>query len=63
MGSEDFAYFAQAVPGCMLRLGVARSGQRDPAMLHSPEFCLDESAMSSGVAVFCEIARRLPQEL
>jgi amidohydrolase len=63
MGAEDFAYFAQAVPGCMLRLGVAPPGDQRPAMLHSPQFRLDEGALRSGVQIFCELALRLPQEL
>ena len=60
MGAEDFAYFAQVVPGCMLRLGVGAPGERDPAMLHSPEFRLDERSLRTGVAVFRELALRLP---
>ena len=60
MGAEDFAYFAQAVPACMLRLGVVASGTREPAMLHASEFRLDERALRTGVAVFRELALRLP---
>ncbi|MBV8204368.1 MAG: amidohydrolase [Candidatus Eremiobacteraeota bacterium] len=60
MGAEDFAYFAQAVPGCMLRLGVGLPGERDPAMLHAAEFRLDERALRTGVSVFRELALRLP---
>jgi amidohydrolase len=63
MGAEDFAYFAQAVPGCMLRLGVAPANDGQPAMLHSPEFRLNEEAMAGGIGVFCELAMRLPQQL
>lgn len=63
MGAEDFAYFAQAVPGCMLRLGVAPQGAGPHAMLHSPEFRLNEDALRSGVRIFCELALRLPQNL
>jgi amidohydrolase len=63
MGAEDFAYFAQAVPGCMLRLGVGTPGDADPAMLHSPEFRLDERSLRSGVAVFRELVLRLPERL
>lgn len=63
MGAEDFAYFARAVPGCMLRLGIAPAGEDAPAMLHSPEFRLNEDALRSGVRLFCELAFRLPQEL
>jgi amidohydrolase len=60
MGAEDFAYFAQAVPACMLRLGVAAPGERDPAMLHAAEFRIDERALRTGVAVFRELALHLP---
>ena len=63
MGAEDFAYIAQAVPGCMLRLGVASPSDKDPAMLHSPEFRIDERALRSGVAVFRELALHLPAVL
>jgi amidohydrolase len=63
MGAEDFAYFAQAVPGCMLRLGVAPQNEDRPAMLHSPEFRLNEDGLASGVKIFCELALRLPQQL
>lgn len=60
MGAEDFAYFAQAVPGCVLRLGVVPAGTRDPAMLHAPEFRLDDRALRTGVTVFRELALQLP---
>lgn len=63
MGAEDFAYFAQAVPGCMLRLGVAPDGVANPPMLHSPEFRLNEKALRSGVAIFCALAHKLPRVL
>ncbi|MDQ6768339.1 MAG: amidohydrolase [Candidatus Eremiobacteraeota bacterium] len=63
MGAEDFAYFAQAVPGCVLRLGVAAPGAKDPAMLHSPEFRLDERSLRTGVAVFRDLALHLPRLL
>jgi amidohydrolase len=63
MGAEDFAFFAQLVPGCMLRLGVAPVGDEDPPMLHSPQFRLEESSLRAGVAIFRELALRLPSVL
>jgi amidohydrolase len=51
MGAEDFAYFADAVPGCMIRLGCASPDDARPASLHSPEFNLDERALAVGVAL------------
>lgn len=63
MGAEDFSYFAQLAPGCMIRLGVGRPGDRTPPMLHSPNFRLDEAALTSGVALFRALAQRLTREL
>jgi len=49
MGAEDFAYFAQRVPGLLIRLGVRSesSGAVHPG--HSPLFRIDESALPLGV--------------
>ena len=63
MGAEDFAYFAQLAPDCVIRLGVGRPGDPAPPMLHSPNFRLDETALTSGVALFRALAHRLPREL
>jgi amidohydrolase len=49
-GSEDFAYYAQAVPSLFFFVGVVPAGQ-DPATAasnHSPRFFLDESALAVG---------------
>ena len=59
MGAEDFSYFAQAVPGCMIRLGCASPDDPRPASLHSPDFNLDERALASGVALLRALALRL----
>lgn len=63
MGAEDFSYFAQLAPGCLIRLGVGRPGDAAPAMLHSPNFRLDEGALTSGVALLRALAHRLPREV
>ncbi len=49
MGAEDFAYFAQRVPGLQIRLGVRgeRAGAIHPG--HSAEFRIDEDALTVGV--------------
>ena len=60
MGAEDFAYFAQAAPGCMIRLGSAAVTDKAPASLHSPLFNLDESTLATGVALLRALAHRLP---
>jgi amidohydrolase len=56
MGAEDFAYFAQRVPGLLIRLGVRseRSGAVHPG--HSPLFRIDEAAMPLGVSTLALFA-------
>jgi amidohydrolase len=49
MGAEDFAYFAQAVPGVQVRLGVRAETNGVVHSGHSPEFRLDEAALPVGV--------------
>ena len=57
MGGEDFAYFAQRVPGLLIRLGVRSesSGAVHPA--HSPLFRIDEDALPVGVSTLVLFAR------
>ena len=51
MGSEDFSYYLEHIPGAMLRLGVA-GDQVGQAPLHTSHFDIDERALSVGVEVF-----------
>jgi len=57
MGGEDFAYFAQRVPGLMIRHGIRseRAGSVHPA--HSPQFRLDEAALATGIETLIAFAR------
>jgi amidohydrolase len=56
MGGEDFAYFAQRVPGVHVRLGVRsdEAGAVHPG--HSPQFRIDEAALPVGVATLVAFA-------
>jgi amidohydrolase len=56
MGGEDFAYFAQRVPGVQVRLGVRseKSGAIHPG--HSAEFRIDEAALPVGVKTLVAFA-------
>ena len=63
MGAEDFAYFAQKAPGCLVRLGVGFEGEEDAPMLHSPEFRLNEQALPVGVSLLRSLAMALPDRL
>jgi len=49
MGAEDFAYFAQRVPGLLVRLGVRSEAAGSTHPGHSPQFRIDEAALPIGV--------------
>ncbi len=57
MGAEDFAYFAQRVPGLLIRLGVRsdQAGAVHPG--HSPLFRIDEGALPFGVTALVLFAK------
>lgn len=57
MGAEDFAYFAQRVPGLLLRLGVRNASLGATHPVHSPQFRLDEAALPLGVTALVLFAR------
>ena len=52
MGGEDFAFYAEKVPGAMFRLGVGRPGDVEAVDIHRPNFDVDERAIAVGVRVF-----------
>jgi amidohydrolase len=59
MGSEDFSYVLQQVPGAMAFLGTRPPGISGPvAPNHSNRMVLDEGAMATGIAVHAGVALR-----
>lgn len=58
MGAEDFGVLASQAPGAMFSLGVKHKGSEETRRLHSPHFDIDERALSIGVAILAETARR-----
>lgn len=56
MGGEDFAYFAQRVPGLHVRLGVRGESAGAVHPGHSPEFRIDEAALPVGVQTLLAFA-------
>ena len=54
-GAEDFSYFAQAVPGLFVGLGVTPEGAT-PVPNHSPLFVADERALPVGVRALAHLA-------
>jgi amidohydrolase len=59
MGGEDFAFFANARPGLMMRLGVRNEGLGSVHPGHSPEFRIDEAAIPVGVAALVRFAKEI----
>ncbi len=51
MGSEDFSYYLEHIPGAMFRLGVA-GDQVGHAPLHTSTFDVDERAIAVGCKLF-----------
>jgi len=55
LGGEDFAYFLQKVPGCLVRFGAGHADLPNiPA--HSPYFDFDEGVLPIGAAFLAQVA-------
>lgn len=59
MGSEDFALFAEKVPGALFRLGVSNPEKNIIYPLHHKLFDIDEDALLVGTKVMVSTAIRL----
>lgn len=55
MTAEDFAEFAQIIPGFYFLLGVRSPGSLSAAPLHSPEFNPDERSIAIGIKIMCHL--------
>jgi len=53
-GAEDFAYYAEQVPGMFLMLGAVPPDK--PVFNHSPNFTIDEDALKVGVETLSQLA-------
>jgi len=49
MGSEDFGFYTQLIPGCFYRLGVMNIEKGITSGVHTPTFNIDESAIGIGM--------------
>ncbi len=56
MGGEDFAHYAQQIPGFFLGLGVRDPSVAATAYPHTPQFVLDEAALPLGVRTLASLA-------
>ena len=57
MGTEDFSYVLQRVPGAIVFLGVRPPGEHAEP-IHSNRMTIDEDAMANGVALHTALALR-----
>jgi amidohydrolase len=57
MGGEDFAYFAERVPGVLGRLGIRNEGSGAVHAGHSPQFRIDEGALGYGIEALVAFAK------
>jgi amidohydrolase len=51
MGAEDFAYYAQKLPGCYYLLGVGNRIRGINSYVHTPTFDIDEDAMETSIGL------------
>jgi amidohydrolase len=54
LGGEDFAYMAQAVPGCFVRIGMA-DGPRGSTGLHNPHYDFNDDALPIGASFWATL--------
>ncbi len=54
MAGEDFAYYANEVPGFFFRLGMVKPGTRSGGH-HTPDFLADDSAVPVGMRVMSNV--------
>lgn len=56
MGAEDFSFFLEKSPGCMIFLGVRNEKIGASYGVHTPNFFLDQSALPLGTAFLTTLA-------
>lgn len=58
MGSEDFAFMLQAVPGCYLFIGNGAEGTPGACPVHNPHYDFDDGNIVPGGAFWAALAER-----
>ena len=56
MGSEDFSFFLQKIPGTYFNLGTRNAAKGTDKSHHSPVFNVDEDALATGSALMTSFA-------
>jgi amidohydrolase len=55
MGAEDFSKFQKVIPGFFYFLGVGNKAQGITAMVHTPDFDVDEESLVIGVKMMTNV--------
>jgi amidohydrolase len=55
MGAEDFSYYQRVVPGFFYFLGVGNKPKGITAMIHTPEFDVDEESLVIGTRLMSNV--------
>ncbi|HWK45480.1 MAG TPA: M20 aminoacylase family protein [Stellaceae bacterium] len=58
MGGEDFAYMAQKVPGCFVRIGQAGADQRTHTLVHHPRFDFNDEILPIGASFWSTLVEQ-----
>ncbi len=56
MGSEDFAFYMERIPGAFFRIGTANEDPATQLPLHNSGIVFDEAAIETGIKVMCQAA-------
>ena len=59
MGSEDFGYYSQIIPGCFYRLGTGNKAKGISSGVHTPTFNIDENAIEIGMGMMAWLGSSL----
>ena len=54
--AEDFAFYGQQVPSCLVLLGLRPPGRVDYPGLHTSRFDFNDDAISLGIRLMCHVA-------
>lgn len=63
MGSEDFAYYLERVPGALIRLGTHNESEKSRLSLHNSELIFDEKSVHTGIQFMSNAVFSLLEDL
>ena len=58
MGSEDFAYYLQEIPGAFMFIGAKDTKRDNVGFFHTPRFWINEEVLPYGAALLAGVAEK-----